>query len=267
MRRERLPPVLPALKLVLVPALVVAVTLAGRRWGHTLGGLLGGLPLVAGPVLFFLAVEQGDQFAATAAHATLVGIAGVAVFGVVYGWVSLATGWPGSLLVSWAAFGGASVLLHAVPWTSAGALSVAVASFLLARWLLPRARRAPAPFVPPAWDLPLRIGVAVGFVLVVTGLAVWLGPRLSGALTPFPVATAILLGFAHAQQGPDAATDFLYGFLPGMVSFALFCFVVAALTVSQGHVVAFVGALGAQLGVQALVLALLRRPMQGNPRG
>jgi len=251
--------VLLALKLVLVPALVAGGTLAGRRWGHTIGGLLGGLPLVAGPVLFFLAVEQGDQFAARAAHATLVGIAAVAVFGVVYGWICLRTTWLGSLLASWMAFGVATVALHALPWTSAAALCVAVASFLLARSLLPRARRPPAPFVAPPWDLPLRIAVAVGFVLIVTGLAAWLGPRLSGALNPFPVATAILLGFAHAQQGPAAATDWLRGFLPSMVSFVVFCFVVAASTVSQGHLVAFVAALGAQLGVQAVVLALLRR--------
>jgi hypothetical protein len=248
------------LKLVLVPAIIAGVTLAGRRWGHTIGGVLGGLPLVAGPVLFFLAIEQGDHFAASAAHATLVGIAGVAVFGVVYGWMCLRTPWPGSLLASWTAFGVATVALHSVAWTSAGALGVAVASFLLARWLLPRARRPAPPFAAPAWDLPLRIAVAVAFVLVVTGLAVWLGPRLSGALTPFPVATAILLGFAHAQQGPAAAADWLHGFLPAMVSFSLFCFVVAALTGSQGHLVAFGAALGAQLAMQGLVLALLRRP-------
>ncbi len=254
------------LKLVLVPAIIAAVTLAGRRWGHTIGGLLGGLPLVAGPVLFFLAIEQGDDFAARAAHATLVGIAGVAAFALVYGWMCLRTAWPGSLLVSWIAFGVATVVLHAVPWTSGGALGVAVASFLLARWLLPRTRRWPAPFVAPAWDLPLRIGVTVAFVLVVTGLAAWLGPRLSGALAPFPVATAILLGFAHAQQGSAAAARWLHGFLPAMVSFSLFCFVVAALTVSHGHLVAFVAALGAQLAVQALVLAMVRRPGELSER-
>ena len=247
------------LKLILVPVIIAAVTLAGRRWGHTIGGLLGGLPMVAGPVLFFLALEQGDAFAASAAQATLVGIAGVAMFGLVYGWVSLRATWPVSLLVSWLAFGATTVALHTVPWTPARALCVAVPSFLVARWLLPRRFRPPAPFVAPVWDLPLRIGVAVAFVLVVTGLAAWLGPRLSGGLTPFPVATAILLGFAHAQQGSAAAADWLRGFLPAMVSFVVFCFVVAVLTESRGHVVAFVAALAAQLAVQGLILALLRR--------
>ena len=52
------------LKLVLVPGLIALVTLAGRRFGPRLGGRLNALPLVAGPVLFFLALEQGDAFVA-----------------------------------------------------------------------------------------------------------------------------------------------------------------------------------------------------------
>ena len=49
-------------KLVLVPGLIALVTMAGRRFGPRVGGWLNALPLVAGPVLFFLALEQGDQY-------------------------------------------------------------------------------------------------------------------------------------------------------------------------------------------------------------
>ena len=44
------------LKLVLVPGLIALVTVAGRRFGPRIGGWLNALPLVAGPVLFFLAL-------------------------------------------------------------------------------------------------------------------------------------------------------------------------------------------------------------------
>ena len=70
------------LKLVLVPALVVAVTLATRWWGPRVGGWLTGMPIVAGPALFFLALEQGDAFASEAARATLVALIGVAVLAI-----------------------------------------------------------------------------------------------------------------------------------------------------------------------------------------
>jgi hypothetical protein len=46
-------------------------------------------------------------------------------------------------------------------------------------------------------------------------------------MTPFPIATTILLAFAHAQQGVRAGVGFVRAFLPAMWSFALFCFVLA----------------------------------------
>jgi len=40
-----------AAKLLLAPLCVVAVSLAGRRCGAAVAGVLGGLPVVAGPIL------------------------------------------------------------------------------------------------------------------------------------------------------------------------------------------------------------------------
>src|SRR5260221_10047723 len=60
------PHMLLILKLTLVPSLVLGATLAVRRWGPRIGGLLTGLPIVSGPALFFFAVEQGNAFAAVA---------------------------------------------------------------------------------------------------------------------------------------------------------------------------------------------------------
>jgi hypothetical protein len=82
------------LKLVLVPGLVAGVTLGARRWGLRIGGWLTAMPLVAVPTLFFLAMEQGHEFAARAALSTLVGLIGVSAFGVVYGWTALRAAGP-----------------------------------------------------------------------------------------------------------------------------------------------------------------------------
>jgi hypothetical protein len=183
-----------ALKVVLVPGLVAGVTLGARRWGPRIGGWLTALPLVAGPTLFFRAVEQGEVFAALAALSTLVGLVGVAAFGVVYGWTSLAFGWPSSLLAAWAAFVVATVLAQAVAWTPLPALAATLAAFVLAARLLPAERGRPAPLVPPAWDLPLRMAGTLAVVVTVTSGAERLGPALSGAFTPFPVALAVPLG-------------------------------------------------------------------------
>src|SRR5206468_1618680 len=62
-----------ALKLVLTPALIGAVSLAGRRWGPGVSGWLVGFPLTSGPVAFFLALDQGVGFAAAAAVGSMTG--------------------------------------------------------------------------------------------------------------------------------------------------------------------------------------------------
>jgi len=108
---------------------------------------------------------------------------------------------------------------------------------------------------------------AVALVLLVTGLAGWLGPRWSGAITPFPIATTILLAFTHAQQGAPAAVGFLRAFLPAMWSFALFCFVLACGVVGLGRDLAFLLALGVSLAVQGVVwLGLASRASRGSAR-
>jgi hypothetical protein len=53
-----------ALKLVLTPALIGAVSLAGRRWGPGVSGWLVGFPLTSGSVAFFLSLDHGLAFAA-----------------------------------------------------------------------------------------------------------------------------------------------------------------------------------------------------------
>jgi hypothetical protein len=239
--------ILLALKLVLVPGLVAAVTLGARRWGPRVGGWLTALPVVAGPALLFLAVEQGDAFAGAAAGATLVALIGVGAFGVVYGWMARVASWPACLLSGWVAFGLATGALSAVPWSLPVALVAVLVAFAVSSRLLPAAAGPPTASPPPAWDLPLRMTGALALVLTVTLLAERLGPRLSGALTPFPVALAVVLAFTHAQQGSPAVIALLRGFLPSMCSFALFCFVLAVAMVPLGFAIAFPVALAVQL--------------------
>jgi hypothetical protein len=260
------------LKLVLVPGLIALVTLAGRRFGPRVGGWLNALPLVAGPALFFLALEQGNVFVARAAEATLPGLAAVAAFTVIYSWTAVTRRWWLCVLVGWTGFSVLTIALQAVPWTATSGLALALTAFGVARLLLPRLPEAPPPARAPAWDLPLRMASAVALVLAVTGLATRLGPRLAGAITPFPIATTILLAFTHAQQGAPAAVGFLRAFLPAMWSFVLFCFVLAVGVVGLGRDPAFLLALALSLAAQGVVwlgleAAASRENARRGPRG
>ena len=51
------------MKLVGAPLFLVAATLAARRWGGTVGGLIVALPMISGPISVFLALEDGAAFA------------------------------------------------------------------------------------------------------------------------------------------------------------------------------------------------------------
>ena len=239
------------LKALLTPSLIALVSVAGRRWGPTAGGLLVGLPLTSGPVLLILALQSGTTFAADTARGIIFGTISVAFFCLTYGWAALRWRWPGALLASWVVFLVATALLQLVilPLTLAFALCVAVAALALA--LFPRipAKESVA-LPPPLWDIPARMAVATVFVLLLTGAAPQLGPHLTGLLAPFPIFGTVLAVFTHAQAGTAAALRLLRGLLFGLFSFASFFIVAGTLITSAGIVSAFVAAIIATVIVQ-----------------
>src|SRR5262245_20047920 len=93
-----------ATKVLLAPLCVVAVSLVGRRWGVAVAGVLGGLPVVAGPILLVETLLHGRDFGAEAAAGTLVGLAALTAFVVVYGRIAAAARPLLSMLCGWAAF-------------------------------------------------------------------------------------------------------------------------------------------------------------------
>ena len=242
------------LKLVLVPGLVASVSLAARRWGSRVAGLLTAFPIVTGPALLFFAIEQGAAFAAEAARGALAALVAVTAAGLVYAWAATRLPWWASLLASW---GTSIVLTLPIEWARPGApaaLAAAFASFAAVPPLLPRVAGPAARPRPWAWDLPLRMLSAVTLVLTVTELADRLGPQRSGAFTPFPVALTVLLAFTHAREGVASAVRFLRGFFTGMWSFGVFCFVAAVTMVPLGRWTGLLLACAAVIVVQGGIM-------------
>jgi hypothetical protein len=93
-----------AVKIILSPLCVLAVSLAGRRWGLGVAGVLGGLPVVAGPILLIETVIHGDEFGAEAAGGTLLGLAALTAFVLVYSRLAQTAGPLRSLFCGWTAF-------------------------------------------------------------------------------------------------------------------------------------------------------------------
>ncbi len=76
--------ILVGVKVLLAPSFVVGASLVARRFGPRVGGLIAGLPVVAGPILLAYALAHGRAFAATAAAGTLLGLVSLIAFVIVY---------------------------------------------------------------------------------------------------------------------------------------------------------------------------------------
>jgi hypothetical protein len=247
-------------KLTLAPALVVGSSLAGRRWGHEVAGLLVALPLVAGPILLITELEHGRHFAARTAAAALLGLVALVCFILVFAHVARRAGWLSAVLAGWIAFLVVALAFGQATIPAGFALAIAAAVFALAPRLLPadpRERDLPLARL-PAWDLPARALATALLVLGLTGAAAGLGPTLTGVLTPFPVSNTVLAAFVLVLEGPVQLDDFFRGFLRGAYGFATFCFLVAVLVIPLGAAAAFSLALCGALLVQGLARALVR---------
>ena len=256
------------LKLVLTPALIGAASLAGRRWGPAVSGWLIGFPFTSAPIAFFLAINHGTGFAATAAAGTMAGAISQAAFCVAYGWLAFRRGWPIAVGASSLAFALSTAALQGLALPLPSLFAVVIAALLVALRVMPVAvpEAHAAPVTAPRWDLAARMAVATGFVLLLTGVAPALGPRLTGLLAPFPLYGAVLAVFAQHGQGPAAAVTVLRGLLLGLFGFAGFFLALAALIERVGVGLAFAAALALTLALQAGALWSVRRGRSTYPR-
>ena len=246
-------------KILLSPLCVLAVSMVGRRWGVAIAGVLGGLPMVAGPILLVETLVHGRDFGADAAAGTLLGLVALTGFVVVYGRAAR-LGPIRSVLCGWAAFLAGVALLSLLHPPLAVSAALAAGSFWVGLRLLPPAVPAAADhFVRPWWDLPLRGLAALTLVLLLTAVSGALGPHLSGLLAPFPVITSVLAVFIHAHEGIAAVRILLRNFLVGFYGFAAFCLVLALALPGWSTGLAFGVAAVAALAVQLTVLAIRPR--------
>jgi hypothetical protein len=250
-------------KLLLAPLCVVAVSLAGRRWGVAVAGILGGLPVVAGPILVVLTLVHGRAFGAEAAAGTLLGLAALTLFVVVYGRASERFGPMRCLLAGWAAFLLGVAFLRLLDLAPAVSLILVSAGFVAGLALLPAPAATPTVAAAlPWWDLPGRALAALALVVALTAASGALGPHLSGLLAPFPIITSVLAVFTHAHGGFGQVRVLLRNFLVGFYGFAAFCFVLAVSLNSLAGPTAFSLALAVALAVQATIFILTSRRLR-----
>jgi hypothetical protein len=260
-----------AVKAVVTPLLIGGASLAGRRWGHEVGGWLVALPLTSGPVAFFLATDHGTGFAGRAAIGMLAGTISQVAFALAYRTVAR-RGWVAPFAAGCAAFAATTVALAYLHWsalpTFALVITALAAGYALTRRPDRSAQTLAAVGNPPRWDIPLRMVVATAVVLAITALAPIIGAHLAGLLSPFPVFGVVLAVFTHHTHGPGGATAVLDGLVMGLAAPTVFFLVLALALPSLGllsFAVATLAALITQAGTMFAIPTGGPHPEPGRP--
>ncbi len=256
------------IKIAVTPFLVAAVSLAVRRWGPTVGGILMGLPWFTGPVLFILIQDQGTEFGVAACLGVELGVACISAFMLAYGLVAAIAGWPWSLAAAIAAFfacaaatNDPSLLAWAVPgavpplWAATG---VGVASLGVVLALLPRPRGAVLPQAPPWWDIPARMATTAALVATLVAGADALGPRFAGILASYPIILTVTGAFTHHCGGRDAVWRVLRGLAASLFGFVAFFLVVGLTLPRAGAAGAYALAAMTALAITAVLVVAHR---------
>jgi hypothetical protein len=245
------------LKLVLVPILIGFVSLGERRWGPAVSGWLIGLPLTAAPVVLVLALEQGIGFAAKTSQGIILGYISQGAFCLVYAWLSSRYNWPSSILLGWSVFFTVTVALNGVSVPLILCFTGVVGSLVLILKLFPKIALVASRRRASSWQILIRIFAATAMVLLITAVAAWLGPQLSGLLTVFPVYATVLAVSIQRSQGATSVAQLLRGVVVGSFTAATFFLVVAAVMESFGIFLAFALAIVISLAIHGCSFKML----------
>jgi hypothetical protein len=221
-----------AIKVLLSPILLGICVFAGHRWGAALSGWLLGLPLVSGPVSFFLLSEHGAGFAENAARGTLIGLVAAGVFCVVYTRIAESTEWWESLPVAAGAGLGATYLLARVHMGLGTTVLVVAALLVGLAMAADRPTKPTRPVGTTTRGLLLRMSIASAVVIGVTTASGLLGAQLSGLLTSVPVIIAIMATTSHHTVGSESTKGLLRGTVVGLWGGAAFFAVVSVLVLT-----------------------------------
>jgi hypothetical protein len=220
-----------------MPTIIAFVTAASKKWGNSIGGVLASLPWVAGPIIFFIAIEQGKKFAANSIPGVMVGIIGWLIFCIVYILIGKKLNAFWSILGGYLAYLVFGLLLNPYIGTLNIYQWLLLCFILLTLGLIffPEVNKNEVYTTKKLrFEIPLRMLMITAFVICITFFAEKLGPSWSGILTPFPIMTAVLAVFTHYTQGIYQVRKIYMGLYTGIFGFCVFLFLQAILLEKYG---------------------------------
>ncbi len=246
------------LKLITVPFFILMISLAGKRWGAELAGKLSALPVVAGPIVFFLILDQGTDYGFNASISAIYGCIGILVFGLVYCWASQHFRYLACLGFASLAWVIVSYTLTFFPTHLALACGATTLFLALTPKLLPRVVHE-KPLPQSLKDLPLRlvVGGLLAFLTIVFGNL--LGSVWVGILSTFPINSLVLTVFTHKTFGQEHVIPIYRGLTKGLLSFVAYFAVQTLLIKSMALWLVTVLSILTAIIVQLMIQQILKK--------
>jgi hypothetical protein len=212
-----------AFKLALVAASILGATVAARRWGHAVSGLMAGLPMIVGPITAILLVDQSAERVRAILLATLQCQPAMLAHVLAFTHAARRWRWPACLLLANALYLALAWLLTRLDLGAAGAVALVLAAW----WGVARAMpgtdgaatgRIEVPRSELWWRLCAALAVAAGVIQgAATMPAAW-----GGVLLAAPITGNVLPAFTLPRHGPQATALLLRGFVHGQLGFTAF---------------------------------------------
>jgi len=181
-------------------------------------------------------------------------------FCLTYAWLARKFNWVIATLGSMSVFAGMTTLLQNIDLPYIPLFFAIMLVIVIGLWLMPKQTELEVnQSTPGKWDIPARTLIGTSFILLMTGIAPYIGPRLTGLLTTIPLYAGILTIFAHRDHGHAGANSVLRGLILGLFSFAGFYLVLGLLIQNTSLLISFGAATLSALIVQGTTLLILQK--------
>jgi len=192
---------------------MLIVTRVQSRESAGAGGRFMGWPLVTGPIIFIIFLQEGSAFAGDTAHGALLGQLSLVAFAWSYALVALRAPWYLSIAMASVVYIGSVYLvsLLLVPlWLTFVTL---ISALFLVNKFWPQYEPITTPLSSPRWELYLRIVLVIALVFVLSEFSRTLGPGLTGGFSTYPVIATIIGTLNHKRFGASAAIAMHHGLM------------------------------------------------------
>jgi hypothetical protein len=247
------------LKLTIVPLALWLFGIVERAHGPRVAGWLAGFPIVGGPLLLFVTMDQGTQFGSQAALGAYFGLVPWLGFTMTYAFCSRRMGWLWCSLIGFSVWTALAVTAVMMRGASRWLELLPLAAFLAALFAYPRGEASDEEREHVWWGLPARMVAGAGLTILITQFAAAMGSRWSGIFATFPVMGSIICISSHLQYGRHAVQEAVAGMSLGLASVGTFCFAAYLLLGMTGMWAAFGLALVVSSTAHALTWLLFKR--------